>query len=366
MNTQRSRPLKPSRGFTLIEALIAMVVLAFGMLAIAGFQMNLSRSADVAKQRAEATRLAQEKIEEMRSFQRITTAVGTFAYQDLATGTDTPATTTNTAYTRTWTLVPPPVTVPPTNAVDLPQRVVAVNVTWTDRANAPQTVNLVTVIARTDPVDVGGLGVPTVENGILRRPFARNINIPVPAISIGGGRSKLQWLGASAGWLVFGDVSGDVVFKCSIDPPSDTDLTTVAGCVQQVSYLLTGFINDGSLDNSWPWTLTGGTIVNTGGTIAAQECFISGAIDQNNGSTIVGYQFYACLVEPTNASNPPAWTGKFELLPAPTGSQRVCRYSGNYTNGSGFYTAITQTLDNQNYHFRSSGACPTGTADHQP
>ena len=46
-------------GVALIEALISMVVVASGALSLAGFGVNLSRSADVAKQRTEATRLAQ-------------------------------------------------------------------------------------------------------------------------------------------------------------------------------------------------------------------------------------------------------------------------------------------------------------------
>ena len=46
-----------ARGFTLLEALIALLVLSFGMLAIAGFQTTLSRNSDLAKQRTEALRL---------------------------------------------------------------------------------------------------------------------------------------------------------------------------------------------------------------------------------------------------------------------------------------------------------------------
>ena len=63
---QRHR--RKEAGFTLIETLVALVVMGFGVLSLAGMQLNLSRSGDVAKQRTEATRLAQEKVETLRSF----------------------------------------------------------------------------------------------------------------------------------------------------------------------------------------------------------------------------------------------------------------------------------------------------------
>jgi Tfp pilus assembly protein PilV len=86
-------------GFALIEALISLLVVAFGMLAIGAFHFTLSRAADVAKQRTEATRIAQSEIDRARSFVsrgsdgtpgdwRLTytedLAVGTFNLADIA------------------------------------------------------------------------------------------------------------------------------------------------------------------------------------------------------------------------------------------------------------------------------------------
>ena len=67
------QPRSTARGFTLIEALIALLVLSFGMLAIAGFQVTLTRNSDLAKQRTEATRLAQQKVESLRSYGQVDT-----------------------------------------------------------------------------------------------------------------------------------------------------------------------------------------------------------------------------------------------------------------------------------------------------
>ncbi len=81
-----SRP----RGFALVEALVSMLVLASGMLGLAGFGVNLSRNADLAKQRSEATRLAQDKMESLRTFEQLVVGTGKLAYQGLASGSDTP------------------------------------------------------------------------------------------------------------------------------------------------------------------------------------------------------------------------------------------------------------------------------------
>jgi Tfp pilus assembly protein PilV len=52
-----------SRGVSLVEAMVALAVMAFGMLAEVGVQTTLRLNADVAKQRSEATRIAQETLE---------------------------------------------------------------------------------------------------------------------------------------------------------------------------------------------------------------------------------------------------------------------------------------------------------------
>jgi Tfp pilus assembly protein PilV len=99
-------------GFTLLEALIALLVTSFGMLAIAAFQGTLPGSSDLAKQRSEAVRLAQLKIEQLRAYEQVASdgAGNKFDYtSDVVSGSDTigpsnGAYTTNTTYTRVWTV----------------------------------------------------------------------------------------------------------------------------------------------------------------------------------------------------------------------------------------------------------------------
>lgn len=65
-----------SRGVSLIEAVVALAVMGFGMLGIAAMQSSLRQNSDIARQRAEAARLASEAIEAMRSYSVVNAAAG--------------------------------------------------------------------------------------------------------------------------------------------------------------------------------------------------------------------------------------------------------------------------------------------------
>lgn len=78
-------PSKHEKGISLIEVLIAVVVLSFGMLALASLQGQLFRAGAESKARATAAAFAQGQIEELRSFASLTG--GTDPYSSIATGT---------------------------------------------------------------------------------------------------------------------------------------------------------------------------------------------------------------------------------------------------------------------------------------
>jgi prepilin-type N-terminal cleavage/methylation domain-containing protein len=63
--------LRPARGFSLIEVLIAVVILTVGLLALASLQMSLIRSSADTKSQSIAMALAKQRIEQLRSFQAI-------------------------------------------------------------------------------------------------------------------------------------------------------------------------------------------------------------------------------------------------------------------------------------------------------
>jgi len=89
-----------SAGFSLIEVLIAVVVLSFGLLALAALQSSLFRAGAEAKARANATAIAQESLEDARTFAYVIPPTGytSQTYGDLATASLTPVTLGGVTY----------------------------------------------------------------------------------------------------------------------------------------------------------------------------------------------------------------------------------------------------------------------------
>ena len=350
-------PTTRIRGVTLVETLIALVVMAFGLLALVGFQLSLSRNADMARQRTEAARLAQSKVEQLRAFEDMT------AYGDLSAGSDVPVMSSNTSYARSWTLSG--------NGADL-QRMVRVTLTWMDRGSdtAPNTVSLTSVISRTDPADVGSLAVPPIGNSGLLRIKGRATTIPVTAIPLGGsnsGKSTQAWDGASGGFLVFDNVSGAVVARCTAQPTDTTDIA--ATCVGVGAYLLQGYIG-GALPAN-PLNLVFDRLQYVDPT-STPECIVDNALAAQNGAVIAGLKRYRCLIQPTdhdaNVSTPRVWSGRSRLAGLASGAA-TCRYTPRADTAVNAehpetYTLVTGSLEHQNFLLIVSGDCPSGTVLH--
>jgi type IV pilus modification protein PilV len=71
MNMKTMNPYRPSRGFSLIEVLVAVVVLSIGLLALASLQLSLIRASGETKTQSAAIALAKEKIETLASYQDV-------------------------------------------------------------------------------------------------------------------------------------------------------------------------------------------------------------------------------------------------------------------------------------------------------
>jgi len=121
------------RGFTLVEALVAMAIFAIGLAGLMPLVISNVRANDAAAVRTGAVAVAQEKAEEMR-------ALPYDALLAMAAGTET----VDTVYTRSWDFPATPALAGDGNDV----RRVAVTVAWDLGPRGAGSVTLVTSKAR--------------------------------------------------------------------------------------------------------------------------------------------------------------------------------------------------------------------------
>jgi Tfp pilus assembly protein PilV len=334
---------KKTRGVSLVEALVAFLVMGLGLLALSSMQMNLSFNADVARQRSEAVRLAERHIDKLRSYTSLTT--GAINWSNLASVANDSVIQSNTAYTLTAVLV---------GATADALRSVNVDVTWTDRTGAAQSVSMATVIAQTNPQDIGDIVNPLPLNTPLKRPKNRNINIPVPAVDLGNGLSSYAF--DSTRYVIFSNINASVTQVCN--PGTGTTTATVAQilsgtCTIYQGYILAGYVYTTNASVPSGISLAGVTLNNALGG-QSPFCQTSAAVDQNSGATIPNYKYYFCVIPLTT---PFTWSGTVRLAGVPrTGSNVVCRYqyastavSPNERNIQP-YTNVDRSLDQQNYY----------------
>ncbi|MBC7730207.1 MAG: hypothetical protein H7242_21890 [Microbacteriaceae bacterium] len=211
----------------MVEALVALAVMSFGMLALVGVQATMRLNSDVAKQRGEATRIATEEIERLRGFRTISVVADELAYASydgMANGT--PAYTSaggigNTTYTIARTVI---------TAAGSRHKSIAVRVNWTDRSNQAQSVTLETAISGTDPALAGLLAIlPTASAANQRN--GRHASIPTAAVDLGNGSSRFIPPGStSVSWL-FNNLTG-LLQVCNSDGGACSLAHYVSGAVQ--------------------------------------------------------------------------------------------------------------------------------------
>jgi len=379
-------------GFTIIEALISLIIMGFGILSLSGMQISLSRSADDAKQRTEAVRLAQEKIEFFRSYTGIATTLVTqgtaLNWNALVNGTDT--ITTNATYTRSWTLG---------GGIGDPMRNLTVGVGWTDRAGQAQAVSLSTILSKTDPADSGFLGFPLPENTNLKRPKNRNLDIPIPAIDLGDGKSAVSF--GPEKFVLFSNISGDVVQICTptlITNPSTAQIiasltgSDTSNCITINGFIVAGYVARDSSVSTTDWNaiknglgIDHSDITRNASGPTPITCQFGDATNQNTGATIADYKYYLCVIplaEPTPVltdNGPYNWSGTI-LLAGPTawnGANNkyfVCRYQYTATNfltdpnqqNVQPYVEVNKSIDQQNYLIASTTRANTSAVPSCP
>ena len=125
--------LKEPKGFSMIEMLIALVILSVSLLALASLMGVVTRNNSYGSHLTEATTFAQDRLEELRATQWALIIPNT-------TATDQRVGSTGIVYTRSWTAVPDS---PAPN--DTLKRITVI-VNWNDRTD--HSINLLSVIAR--------------------------------------------------------------------------------------------------------------------------------------------------------------------------------------------------------------------------
>jgi Tfp pilus assembly protein PilV len=236
------------RGVSLIEAIVALGVMAFGMLALVGVQATLRGSSDLARQRTEAMRIAQETMESYRAYNALAGTAGELDFSEITTLTRAAFVPTGTALedrlnTTFYTTI-----TAPTVANSAAMKPVAVTVDWTDRSNQFQAVELRSLIAGVPPELSGSLALPP-----SRDPFAaprgRHRNVPLAAFSLPGTELSVfkppQGPGGTVAW-VFNNLTGLVTGVCTVSASSTSETITatdVASCSSNTTgQLVSGYV----------------------------------------------------------------------------------------------------------------------------
>ncbi len=160
------------RGFSMIEVLISVVILGFGLLALAALQTTIIRSSSETKAQTIALQLAKDKLEDLRSFRSLA------EYRLLTSNNDTvndsSGSLSGVNFTRTWTVTrwaynpttslfvnvtpltgttPTGGTTPSTYTANNEYKRVAVVVSWNDANGTAQTIGIEDALGAIAPGD---------------------------------------------------------------------------------------------------------------------------------------------------------------------------------------------------------------------
>jgi Tfp pilus assembly protein PilV len=242
------RTQQSSRGVSLVEAMVALAVMAFGMLAVVGVQSTLRLNADIAKQRSEATRLAQETLENYRAFATIDAAGCPQSAWNCIADRTTTVNGANAVYEVRRDVI--------TNSYpDPPAKAVRVTVSWADRAADTsgdpnlknQSVSLVSAIAAAAPALSGTLAVRpgTAAAAAVRRPLRRHPSIPMQARDFGTISGMVPTFRSNM-LILFNNVTGMVTGVCTFNYNTENDNISqdeIANCTNtNPGQLLSGFV----------------------------------------------------------------------------------------------------------------------------
>jgi Tfp pilus assembly protein PilV len=370
-------PLR-ERGATLIEALLALLAMSLGMLAVVGMQSTLRLHGDIAKQRSEAVRLAQEEMESLRAFASLDAADGLKAYADIEPELrDAPEPdASNARYTIERRVAD--------EGGLVGFKTVAIDVRWQDRQGETAAVTLYSVLPAIAPATSGLLALAA--SGLPQtKPLGRLSRVPYPVGDLGDGRSVYKPIAGGARAWIFDNRGGGITSRCTVLGSTRTETLTIAdleNCETVEGHLLSGvvrFDTDGSVDAEHP----GSSALDLQMQFALQgeasaECHDDAPASPSSAQTSVRY---TCLVyrTPGTDGQPLRWSGRLSALPigwaygSSAAQYRLCRYSADHDASDSIannehpdsYTGVGEHLLNQNFLVvRGDIACPADGPAH--
>jgi len=119
--------LRNSNGFTLIEILVALVILSISLLALAGLMVTTTKNNSFGSHMTEAATLAQDKLEELRAVRWLDIPEGT--------GSDQKSGATGISYARNWDVT-----------ANGTLKAITITINWQDKAN--HSIRLVSVLSQ--------------------------------------------------------------------------------------------------------------------------------------------------------------------------------------------------------------------------
>jgi type IV pilus modification protein PilV len=374
---------KNSNGVSLVEALIALLVVAVGVVGLLKFQSNSRLNSDVARQRTEALKLAQNDIEQMRS----ATAAADIQSANRTVAPDA----SNATFQVAREII----------ASAAASKTVQVTVSWTDRSAAAQQVVISSLISAQPTALTGALAVAHRSADAL--PLnGRSADIPAPAHDLGDGRSVLKLDSTQSDVYVFDKRSGRITSSCSgvqrqtrqIVVGDLTSCTTIAAVLLrgQVRFSLTAPPDaarpvDAPLALSMALTLTGGPYPRPAHCGAESMKTVSYFEDGQQRRAAVpltatptswavsswvelGERFtaYHCVVVGKTAgkAGPAQWSGRLGVAPrgwalgSTANDFKVCRYTAQTPEA---YVDVSTSLAEQNFLvIRGDQLCPSASA----
>jgi type IV pilus modification protein PilV len=376
-NRRSQTSQKHSRGVGLVEALIAFLVVAVGVVGLIKFQSSARLNSDVARQRTEALRLAQNDIEQLRA----------------ATSKDIQSATLNV--TPDAANASYQVARQVTNSA-AESKTVQVTVSWTDRSGAEQQVALTSLIAAQPPALTGALAVAHRTQEVLPM-NGRSADIPAQAHDLGDGRSVLKLDSAQTDAYVFDNRSGRITSACGgvqrhtrhIVVGDLTSCTTIAAVLLsgQVRFSLTTSPDaarpvDAPLALSMALTLSGGPYsrpAHCGAEAMKTVSFVEDGKQRRAAVPLaatpsswavaswveLGERFTAFHCVVIGKGTPAHWSGKLSVVPqgwalgTTANDFKACRYTAQTREA---YADVSTSLAEQNILvIRGDQLCPSAS-----